>query len=262
MQGFQWVLLGQAVYLSVGPIVAVSVEGVREGILAANGLVMNLGVSAFVLGCIALRLAVHFQYAPCTAFALFGLYTSGVTLMGCEFAARLQADYPPQEEDAEARGLHTGQLAVCVGCAGLLVSIVLVQSNALAQLAEPNVTATTSAAIHGVQPTKGGAPSTSSQPKSSAAATMTLRKSAIQSGVLVLLLSGLCLVTIDERVWDWRYALMIFLALILSVYFNTVSTWVASTQPPPIEAFHTVALVILQPVLFAEQWVYVCLVGA
>jgi hypothetical protein len=258
LQGFHYVLLSQLVYFSIGTILAVSVEHVRDGILEAGGMIAEIGVGLFVLGCIALRLALHLRSCPFTGLVLLGMYTSGITLIGCELAVQLQADYPQQLADAgphgykadeRPQGQYQGQMAVCLGCGVLILTYLLVQSHVLvlwSQWAPPPVTL----------------PMLSHNDE--------LRISAIQSSLLVLLLSGLCVITIDDREWDWRYALMVFIVVIISVYLNVFSTWLAR-QPLKEEeqgspwsasvdyAFHKASLLVLQPILFAENWVLLCL---
>ena len=233
MKGFQIVLWAQAVYFSLGMILAVSAPSVREVIMTSDGVCAWVGIGLFVLGCIALRLAVHLQYTVPTALVLFGLYTTGLTLIGCQLAVWLQSDYA-LDSDVNL-GLIRGQNAVCMGCVIMVLVFLIVQGRVIP---------------HGQIHT---------------------RDSAMQAAALVLLCSGVCLVSIDDREWDWRYATAIFFALVISIYLNALSTWFdhmhgASKQEAFLlsashEPFHVASLVILQPVLFAEEWLLLCLVG-
>jgi hypothetical protein len=271
LQGFHYVLLSQLVYFSIGAIIAVSVERARDGILEAGGMIAEIGVGLFVLGCIALRLALHFRSCPFTGLVLLGMYTSGITLIGCELAVQLQADYPQQladtgphgyKADERLQGQYQGQMAVCLGCGVLILTYLLVQSNALVLWSHL-------CTAWAPPPPPAATPLLSYNDE--------LRISAIQSSLLVLLLSGLCVITIDDREWDWRYALMVFIVVIISVYLNVFSTWLAR-QPLKEEAphheeeayrspwsasvdyaFHKASLLVLQPILFAENWVLLCL---
>lgn len=234
MKGFHFVLLALATYFSAGLITAVSVPPQwRDGILAATPWLTEVGLALFVLGCIALRLAVHFKYWVATAGVLVALYTTGLTLIGIALAVCLQSDFDREEMEAtnmEQEGLRRGQMAVCLGCVITLLVFVIVQTGGLF----PNSKNTDAHAV---------------------------RASAVQSGSLVLLFSGVCLVAIDDHTWDWRYAVTVFFSLVLSVYLNTISTWMVA-QKEEGDAFHVTALIILQPILFAESWVLLCLLDS
>jgi hypothetical protein len=248
MRGFHYVLLALATYFSIGLIVAVSVPQVRDSLQANAAWLQELGLVLFVLGCIALRLAVHFQHWPSTAVVLVVFYTSGLTFIGSTLAVSLQYDFDDDNGDddySEANrknedGLRRGQMAVCLGCAVSLLVFVIVQAQLLnvsvASAAEPPL----NRKVHG---------------------------SAVQSAGLCLFASALCLIIIDDRIWDWRYAATVFASLILSVYLNAVCTWMLAVVETDAagaakSAFHVTALIILQPILFAENWVLLCLLDS
>jgi len=304
MKGFQWVLLLQAIYFCTGVIISVSISDVKNTILKEQGLFLEIGFGCFVLGCIALRLAVYFQYFIITAFVLFGIYTSGITLIGSELAVYLQNDYPtiPQLENEgieENDGQYRGQMAIYIGCGVLLLTFILIQFNVLVFIQKY----LSFLYYNNTQQVQSSSPppptTTTTKHNNSIIIQEDIQNIAIKSGILVILLSGLCLIILDDKEWDSRYALIIFSTLIISVYLNVISKWanniiditsnhedsecpittstlslfILLNQPPSSItkmnprnqmnafhlAFHLAALIVLQPLLFAENWIFICL---
>ena len=248
MKGFHFVLLAQAIYFSIGVIISVTVPKIRNAIRMTEGLFIDVGIGLFMIGCISLRLAVHFEQCVPTALVLFVLYTTGLTLIGSQLAVWLQEDYGTDSDvnfsEQTGQGEQRGQTAICMACIIIPVVFVIVQSKIITKFQQSHTTTTTT----------------------------TIKSSGLQAVSLVLLLSGLCMITIDDREWDWRYAMAIFLALVISVYLNAISTWFVHQSPQnnhqhllkasAPDAFHLAALIILQPILFAEDWLLLCLLGA
>ena len=77
---------------------------------------------------------------------------------------------------------------------------------------------------------------------------------------LILLLSGLALVTIDDRVWDWRYAYSVLFSIISATYINYVIGTCRSCSSG--STCHLCSLVIMQPILFIEEWLVACLLSS
>jgi hypothetical protein len=203
---FAWVLFAQAACFCACVIGATSVQ------LQPSDALGWTGVTLFVVGCIALRLAVSMTSEVFTAMALC-VHTAGLTLLGCQAVGWLFLSHNNNNE--------AGQRAVYLGCATFLVALVWGQFS-LERGLPPQATTT-------------------------------------QSALLILLLAGLVLVTIDDREWDWRYVYGLFFSLMGTAYVHL------NTQPmagePALSAQHTCALIILQPILFVEDWFVSCLLA-
>ena len=90
----------------------------------------------------------------------------------------------------------------------------------------------------------------------------------IQGTAIILLISGLALVSADDQVWDWRYAYTILFSIIGSMYLNCVTVSILlwghdnkeeTNQDQKQKACFLCIKVILQPVLFTEGWITTCL---
>jgi hypothetical protein len=145
-------------------------------------------------------------------------YTVGLTLMGCQFAGWLFGIGADEEEEAADPG--GGQRAVYLGCLTFLVALVWGQF-ALQAGEEPRAVTT-------------------------------------QSALLILFTSGLALVSIDDRVWDWRYAYGILFSVAGSTYLLLNTEPHVKLEDSPQK---TCALIILQPILFVEDWLIACLLA-
>jgi hypothetical protein len=202
---FAWVLFAQAAAFCACVVGATSAQ------LQPTDALGWTGAGLFVVGCIALRLAVSLPSAELfTALALC-VHTAGLALMGCQVVGWLFLT-----TEAEA-----GQRAVYLGCATFLVALVWGQFS-LERGLTPQAATT-------------------------------------QSALLILLLTGFALVAIDDREWDWRYIYGLFFSLMGTAYVHL------NTQPPmgepPMSAQRVCALIILQPILFVEDWFVSCLLA-
>jgi hypothetical protein len=289
MKGFQWVILIQAIYFSIGVIISITILDIKNSILKREGLFIEIGCACVISGCIALRLAIHFQNCIFTMLVLIGLYTTGLTLIGSELAVHLQNDYDitisTVESNKNESGTYRGQMAIYIGCGVMLITFILIQFHVFSLIQKGL------AYFFIFDESQQSKPNTETH-------TNLLHTVGLQSGLLVILLSGVCLIILDDKEWDSRYALIILGTLIISVYLNVISAWVSNimetstvknsnnhnensitsellifllNQPMSSTnqrkkmnafhlAFHLASLIVLQPLLFAENWIFSCLI--
>ena len=82
----------------------------------------------------------------------------------------------------------------------------------------------------------------------------------LHSVSIVLFLSGVTLVAIDDRVWDMRYAYAILFAIVSSTYLNSLSFLFISAKMGH-SWLQACSLILLRPLLFAEDWLCSCLLS-
>ena len=81
-----------------------------------------------------------------------------------------------------------------------------------------------------------------------------------RNSMLIIFISCGSVCIIDDVVWDWKYAFAFLFTLGITTYINTISTFVFySNESSSIDAWQLVALVYLQPFLFIEDSMKICL---
>ena len=85
---------------------------------------------------------------------------------------------------------------------------------------------------------------------------------AIVRNTLFILFTVSCAICIiDDDVWDWKYAYAFLFTLGITTYLNGVSTFILISKEAEIiqDVWQMTALVFLQPLLFVEESVKLCL---
>jgi hypothetical protein len=85
---------------------------------------------------------------------------------------------------------------------------------------------------------------------------------AIARNTMFILFTVSCAICIlDDDVWDWKYAYAFLFTLGITTYLNGVSTFILVSKEGEIiqDVWQTAALVFLQPLLFVEESVKLCL---
>ena len=178
-----------------------------------------VSVSAFVLSYILLRACLRTQ----GLLLCLLLNTLGVSMMGCQIAVWLCAT-----DDTDT--FKRGKLAIALGCMSLLVSFITIQFVWLHYYWQQNEGAVNTIVMRIIT----------------------------QSTVIVCFIFGASIVVIDDRVWEWRYAYAILFTVLISAYLNGFTAFFHLQNNKNNASAATVcAEIILQPILFIEEWLVV-----
>ena len=237
LQGFVIILTVQICIFSFFVMLTVSEERMLEE-MNQHLYWGEIGLGAFIAACILLRVLVSMNQ-PTLLAAMIGVYTLALSMMGCQVVAWLLSS-DPQEYDSrddvfDDASVKRGKNSVYFGCISIVLSFVVVQCM---------------------------------KKKEDAIQTLV-----VQSVLIIMLFNGLLIICMDDRVWDWRYAYIMLFAIAAATYLNCISTYYidprqdelpfmdSSNSPSSKSPFYLVALVILQPILFTESWLTMCLLG-